>query len=162
MKKYLASKKYLALAVVLTSACTAHGGSPLAPAAQVQTPIAISYDINVPSAIAWQQLITTHPQGVALAPLEAQREFDYSCQYGTGNVYYSSVNPPDPGASFAHVGIVVAPPQVAGELFFDAAEWPVMAAAYPAGTTFTWIGHFVFTLPAEGLKPYGACPAGQS
>ncbi len=121
----------------------ATGPSPVTPPA----PIVIGYEINVPRAELAQQLNAQFPNGVALAPIQAQIQWDFTAEYGTANVYYGPNAPAltaNGHSAYQGTSIVIAPVQVAGELVFSGSEWPVVAAGLPLTTQFTWLGKFVF------------------
>lgn len=144
-------------ALLFVTACgkTAAPTAP-APVAPVAATV-LQYDINIPDAIVLQQLQTTFPHGVAVAPIPAQLEWNYTCWYkGTPNVYYGPL--PAPAGMYLGVNIVIAPLGVANELTFSAAEWPQIAVGMPSTATFTWLGKFVLATPANGLPAYGVCP----
>lgn len=158
MRTYISTAAFVA--AIISTACSGNtlSGPTAAPAAKQAAAVVMTYAINVPETIWTQELQTAHPNGVALSPIAAQIQWDFSCEYaGAANVYYGPTAPPGAGA-YAGTSIVIAPATVADELTFTAAEWPVLAAAYPAGTTFTWLGHFVYAAPSGGLQTYGVCP----
>lgn len=145
----------LSLSFVSCGAQNQSIASPTPPAVKQAVQV-IQYAINVPEAIWTQELQTFHPDGVQLSPIEAQLQWDFSCEYaGAPNVYFGPTAPPNQDA-YSFTGIVVAPATVAGELNFTGAEWPQIASS--PDERFTWLGRFVYVVPSGGLQPYGKCP----
>lgn len=132
---------------LLSLACGSTKGTALAPTPIEPTPIVITYAINIPDAQLVRELLTDHPNGVAMSPIQAQVTWDYTSFYGVANVYYGP-NAPNLTAAgtspFSGTGIVVAPISVANTMRFTGAEWPVVAGGLPLSTTFTWLGRFVY------------------
>lgn len=135
------------LLLAATSACS-QGVNPLAPTVSpAETPKVITYAINIPDADLARKLQAQFPDGIAVPPIVAQVEYDFTSTYHGSNVYYGP-NAPQPGA-YVGVGIVVAPTAVADRLNFTAADWPAMAVGLPSDTPFSWLGRFVFTAPVR-------------
>lgn len=145
----------LVLAFVVT-ACgkdtvTPLGPSPVAPV-QTQT---MAYAINVPDTLTVVRLNAQYPQGVHVAPLTAQAQWDYSANYaGTPNVYAGEVAPC--GQNYLNTSVVIAPPGVAGKASFSAQDWP--GAHLDANTIYEWVGTFVVAYAAAPgtYKPCGS------
>lgn len=146
----------LALLTLVTACGSSNPVAPTPPAAAAHT-ITLQYDINIPVPILVQQLQTQFPNGVAVSPIAAQAQWDFRCLYsGSANVYYGPEPPPQ--GMYQGVGLVIAPADVAGMLTFPATMWPQIAVGEPAGTTYTWLGKFVYASPVT-ILPYGSCPA---
>lgn len=146
----------LALVALLSIACSQSSTQPTAVPTAPQ-PVAITYAINIPIPVIAQQLTTQYPNGVSMAPLDAQRAYDYTCQYqGAPNVYWGPVAPPS--GIYTNVGILVAPADAASKLTFTGADWPAINTGHPATQPYTWTGLFAYAQPYNGLQPYGVCP----
>ncbi len=134
----------LAAAIMLTVGCS--HANPIAPTEAVApSATVIQYDINIPDAITAERLVTLNPAGVAIPPIQAQIDWDYSAYYaGAANVYYGPLAPPS--GHYLQTGIVVAPSTVASEERFTGAEWPALYGSTPT-QQFTWLGRFKYTIP---------------
>lgn len=135
-------KRLLALVVVLVlTGCS----GPLAPTAVTPALRSMAYAINIPDTGAVQSLNARYPEGVSLAPLEAQRQWDYTLAYGgTPNVYWGPVAPPC--QNYFNTSVVIAPAGVAGVRTFTALDWP--GAHLDAGVTYEWRGYFTVSYPS--------------
>lgn len=130
----------VALAVAL-SACGTKGGV-LAPTPALLTPrIDLAFDINIPDSDYVKNLQRASPNGVYMAPLDAQRDYNYTAAYGAANVYYGPSAPPQ--GMYKGVGIVVAPIEIAALAVFPAASWPALRGV--PGSEYAWLGRFVYT-----------------
>ena len=134
---------FVLLSALVTVGCA---GNPAAPstAATSATPSMqmMDYTINVPTSAVLVAMRTAYPNGVLMAPVAAQQQFDYTTAYhGSPNVYAGETAPAlgtYPGAS-----IVVAPYAAASAPTFTSAQWPL----YPAGVTYQWHGTFALAVP---------------
>jgi len=146
----------LTLALV-ASAC--NSTNPTAPSATTAAPPAaetlttITYAINIPSRITFQELLTQYPDGRLMAPMTAQQAYDYTATYHMANVYYGPMAPETKAYSLA--GIVVAPVSVAGQDSFAASEWPNEYGQF-AKARVQWLGRFTYTIAQCQLTP-AAC-----
>lgn len=138
--------------LILTVAC-ATPTTPSATPAQVP-PIPLTYAINVPTLAIATAALVQYPNGIHLAPVAAQAQYDYSAVYGAPNVYYGPAAPTT--AIYRGVGIVVAPLAIASVPTFAASDWPD-ASGQPFGGSaptqqYVWLGRFVFT-PMLTVQP---------
>ncbi|HYM22016.1 MAG TPA: hypothetical protein VEU08_02370 [Vicinamibacterales bacterium] len=121
---------------LLLGACAACAPASLSPS---PTPAAdvvvIQYAINVPAGVIETALNGEFPRGVSVAPVDAQRRWDFTSTYGAPNVYWGVQAPPI--GTYNDVAIVVAPLAAASKLTFTKSDWPNVCAA-----TCTWLGHF--------------------
>lgn len=105
----------------------------------------MDYDINIPFPGIAHVLQSDYPNGIRIAPMEAQRAYDYTAAYlGTPNVYFGETAPQ---CQYPGVGIVVAPRAVASVAQFGARDWPGLTL--DAGVTYVWVGRFVYTAIAD-------------
>lgn len=134
-------RRLLLLGALLVSGCS-HG--PLAPTpAAAPAPSDITYAINIPDRGLATALIAANPNGLHLAPYDAQQQWNYTAAYGgSPNVYYGETAP---HCEYPGVGIVVAPLRAAQLAQFTASDWPAIAAP---GVTYAWLGRFVYTAVA--------------
>lgn len=136
-------KRLIPLALLATAACSAPSlTAPSSPALEYRT---ITYSINVPDPYAAQSLIQVHPEGVYMAPVEAQRQYDFTEGYhGTPNVYAGS-RQPDALRTYSLAGVVIAPLDVASRATFPASMWPDEYGQFPKDVYLRWLGRFVYT-----------------
>lgn len=105
----------------------------------------MAYDINIPFPGTAHALQGTYPTGIRIAPLDAQRAYDYTAAYlGSPNVYFGETSP---RCEYPGVGVVVAPRSVAAMPQFTARDWPGLVL--DASVTYVWVGRFVYTAPAD-------------
>lgn len=151
----MAKRKYSSIVasvcLLLSTACSS---SPTAPATTLPKPAPVvrevSYDINIPSLTLAATLTRTYPNGVRMAPLSAQRQWDFTAAYGgSPNVYYGETAPAP--CQYLWTGIVVAPLRVSAMDTFTAQDWPGL---WEPGFTYAWVGRFTYS--AVGV----AAPAG--
>jgi len=144
------NRLYPVLALVLCVGC---GHSPVAPEAAapvVATLGTITYAINLPDRQMVQEQLAAHPNGILLAPMTAQRRYDYTLVYHSANVYYGPLAPAL--SVYALAGIVVAPPSVASQDAFNATEWPnEFGQPFGSDTRYQWLGRFTYV--AVGVQP---------
>lgn len=136
-----------ALCVVVS--CVACGQSPTAPSVPVTTPVLtheIDYDINIPERGMAHLLQTQYPHGVYAAPITAQLTWNYTKEYGgSANAYYGPLA--GENGQYNLAGVCIAPTNVARVDTFLGSSWP--GIGLEPNTTYTWVGHFVFTLPTQ-------------
>lgn len=125
-----------------TNACTKTQAmlAPTPTPVNVMTRLDLAYEINLPTVAMAQSLIAQYPNGIRMAPLYAQQEWNYIQVYGGANVYYGPTAPPE--GMYRGVGIVVAPVQVASMAVFPASLWPVLGGG--SNTEYAWLGRFVY------------------
>jgi len=136
----------LALALVASACSSANPAAPTATplvVAAAPTLVTITYAINIPNRIVFQDLVTLYPEGRLMAPMTAQQAYDYTATYHMANVYYGPLAPET--KAFAMAGIVVAPVSVASQDSFDNAEWPNEYGQFEKGRQ-QWLGRFVYTI----------------
>ena len=131
---------------LLAAACGS--SSPAAPTAPPQTPqrsmIPITYAVNIPDRALADQLAAKFPNGFDIAPVDAQRQWDYTGVYGCPNAY---LGPSDlPGCTYRDVGIAMAPFLAASKVQFTAADWP--GAGLDPQSDYRWLARFVYVGPA--------------
>ena len=132
----------LGLLMTVANAC----GSPTTPTPTLQSstvsPTEISYTINIPTVARTQQLKNQYPNGILLAPVTAQRQYDYQSAYGgSPNVYAGEAVVVD--QSYFGTGIVVAPYAAASKDVFQGMDWPLLFGTRPL-EAFAWRGYFVY------------------
>lgn len=134
----------VAVLALAASACGVSKSNILAPSAPITVALReVSYDINIPFRDVANSLKATYPNGIRMAPFEAQRQFDFTAAYkGSPNVYYGEVAP---HCEYPGVGIVVAPLHVASLAEFISSDWPGL---FEPGFTYIWVGRFVYTAAA--------------
>lgn len=134
----------LAIVAVLASACSStHAGTAPTP---VKVVTDMDYNINIPDPHTFTSLVGAFGARVPIAPLDAQRQWDFTATYGgSPNVYFGDTAPHC--GQYTQTGIVVAPRAVAGMAQFTAADWPTLTGLEP-GVTYRWVGLFVYSRAA--------------
>jgi len=152
--KSLSTVTVFALTLLATACGAANPNAPsptttaAAPAAETLT--TITYAINIPNRITFQELLTQYPDGRLMAPMTAQQAYDYTATYHAANVYYGPMAPETKAYHMA--GIVVAPVSVASQDSFDNAEWPNEYGQFEKGRR-QWLGRFVYTIAQCQMTP---------
>lgn len=132
------------LTLCMLVACVSH--PPLGPLPS-EEPTPITYTINIPDIYTFHSLSVSYPDGIKLAPLDAQRQYDFTNVYGSPNVYYGESAP---NCEYINTGIVVAPHAVAGMVSFTGHDWPNIGL--DPLVTYIWLGRFAYTLPASAFQ----------
>lgn len=139
-------RRYIAIVALLCASCAELPTAPAPGAAPVSSErhVALTYAINIPDPTTAQALITAHPIGVAISPVDAQAQYDFTAAYGgTPNVYAGRSAP---AGTYFSAGIVTAPYAIASVASFHAYEWPDQYGQSPAGVIYDWLGRFVYTM----------------